>query len=125
MATHDSSDVLAFADETIVMREGKLIQKNKTSEVYRGLTDKYTASLFDEVNEIPAALLDKNKQELILLYPHQIKVVEHSNFKVKIKNSYCEGGFYLIQAIHEDRTVYFENKLALEVGAFFFLARNE
>lgn len=127
MATHDSKDVLAFADETIVLRQGKLIQKNKTKEVYNGLKDKYTASLFDEVNEIQSYLLKntKNKQELVLLYPHQLHLVKESSFKVQINHSYYKGDRYLIQAKYENQIVYFENKSALEAGAYVFLESKE
>ncbi len=125
MATHDSKDVLAFSDETIVLRQGKLIQKNKTKEVYKGLKNKYTASLFDEVNEIQSSLLNNTemKPELVLLYPHQLHLVKHSSFKVKISHSYYRGDMYLIQAKHENQIVYFENKSAIEEGTYVFLGR--
>lgn len=124
VATHDSKDILAFADETIVLRQGKLIEKAETQKVYTTLKNKYTASLFDEVNEISKQLLDSNESDTdtILVYPHQLQVVEKSNLKVKIQNTFFKGNGYLIEAVFENQLIYFENPQQFSPNEFVFLA---
>lgn len=127
IATHDSKDILAFADETIVLRQGKLLEKAKTQHVYTALKNKYTASLFDEVNEISKQLVDPKGSDTdkILVYPHQLQVVEKSNLKVKIQNAFFKGNGYLVEAVFENQVLYFENPQQLVPNEFVFLALKE
>ncbi|MFC6876509.1 ABC transporter ATP-binding protein [Flavobacterium myungsuense] len=120
VATHDSKDVLAFADETIVLQDGRLIEKGHTKSVYEHLKNKYTASLFDEVNEIPVNIF-KNESP-ILLYPHHLEVVEKSNFKVVIQNCYFKGNGYLVEAFFEKKQIYFESLIEYQAGESVSLA---
>ena len=120
VATHDSKDVLAFADETIVLQDGKLIEKGYTKSVYEHLENKYTASLFDEVNEIPVNIFNNKSQ--LLLYPHNLEVVEKSNFKVIIQNCYFKGNGYLVEAFFEEKQIYFESLIEYQVGESVSLA---
>lgn len=119
VATHDSKDILAFADETIVMQDGILIEKDDTKVVYDQLKNKYTASLFDEVNEIPSHIF--NNESLLLAYPHQLEVVEKSNLEVTIQNSFFKGNGYLIEAIFQEKQLYFESLNKFQAGESVFL----
>lgn len=123
VATHDSKDVLAFADETIVMQNGNLIEMAKTKGIYESLQDKYTASLFDEVNEISLHLLDNsaNQETTVLVYPHQLEIVKKSNLKVEIRHSFFKGNGYLIQAFFGNQELYFESLTEQKIGIFVFL----
>jgi ABC-type Fe3+/spermidine/putrescine transport system ATPase subunit len=127
VATHDSKDVLAFADETIVLKNGNLVIKEKTKKVYLEPINKYVASLFDEVNEIPLHLLEPNfdRTNIILVYPHQLKIVENSDFKVKIVQSFYKGNGYLVEAIFENSTIYFESLENQKTGNYVFLGWNK
>jgi ABC-type Fe3+/spermidine/putrescine transport system ATPase subunit len=51
-ATHDSSDVLSFADEVLVLKDGQLIEEGNPKSIYNHPKNKYIASLFGDVNEI-------------------------------------------------------------------------
>ena len=116
VATHDSTDALSFADQTIVLKNGELVDYRNSMEVYNNPIDKYTASLFGEVNElllsdlIPNVVIDKP----ILLYPHQLKVSENGLMKVTAKESYFKGSNYLIKAAYHGRAIFFEYPTAIE-----------
>ena len=127
VATHDSKDVLAFADETIVLKNGNLVIKEKTKKVYIEPINKYVACLFDEVNEIPIHLLDSKLDgtKTVLVYPHQLKVVEKSAFKVKIIQSFYKGNGYLVEAFFENSTIYFESLEEQKTENYVFLAWNK
>ena len=118
VATHDSTDTLSFADETIVLKKGKLIHKVPPKQLYFNPADKYTASLFGEVNEIKKELftLTKEDDETALLYPHQLKVSEDGPLQVVVKQSYFKGSYYLIKSALGKQVVFFEHTRNLNSG---------
>ncbi len=101
VATHDSTDVLSFADEVIVLKEGKIIEKSTPKEIYENPKNNYIGSLFGDINEFE---LDNKKY---LVYPHQLKLVEKSNMKVQVVNCYYKGSHYLIESQFNEQIIYF------------------
>jgi len=53
IATHDSSDALSFADETLIIQKGKMIALDTSENCFKAPINKYCASFFGEVSEIP------------------------------------------------------------------------
>jgi ABC-type sulfate/molybdate transport systems ATPase subunit len=115
VATHDSTDVLAFADEVAIMREGKIIESGIPKFIYENPKDNYAASLFGDVNEIE---IDRKIQ---FVYPHQLKVCISSDFKVEVVNSYFRGSHYLIEAKFGNQIIFFENSTEIEIGKDVYL----
>ena len=110
VATHDSTDVLAFADEVAIIKDGKIIESGIPKFIYDNPRDKYVASLFGDVNEIEV------NGELKFVYPHQLKLTLYSDLKVEIVNSYFRGSHYLMEAKYGNRILFFENDAILENG---------
>jgi ABC-type Fe3+/spermidine/putrescine transport system ATPase subunit len=125
VATHDSSDSLSFADETIVLNNGKIVVKEKSINLYNHPTNKYVASLFGDVNEIKLSPLIEMEgpEETLLLYPHQLKIVEYGKLKVKIQKSYFKGSHYLIQAEANETSIFFEHNCELKINSEVFLSQ--
>lgn len=117
VATHDSTDVLSFADEVLVMKEGKAIEKGTPKFVYENPKNKYVASLFGDVNEITI----KGKTHFI--YPHQLKVVEKSDLKVTVQNSYFRGSHYLIESSMNHQTIFFESEISYNKSSVIYLKK--
>ncbi len=115
VATHDSTDVLSFADEVLILKEGETIAIGKPKKIYNQLNDKYIASLFGDVNEF----VFKGKQYLV--YPHQLKITNKSDLVVGVLFSYFRGNQYLIEAKFENQTLFFESEKELETGSKVFL----
>ena len=115
VATHDSTDVLAFADEVVIMKEGKIIESGIPKNIYNHPKNKYVASMFGDVNEIIF------HNETLLVYPHQLKVVSNSDLMVEIITSYFRGSHYLIEAKYGNQTLFFENELIIETAEVVFL----
>lgn len=113
VATHDSTDALAFADETIVLRDGGMIVKAPSKDIYTNPKHKYVASLFGEVNEL--VIRRDGVSETVLLYPHQLRVSEQGQLKATVKQCYYKGGFYLIKAAFNGRPLFFEHRTALDL----------
>jgi ABC-type Fe3+/spermidine/putrescine transport system ATPase subunit len=124
VATHDSTDILGFADQAVIMRNGEMIRKENPKRLYEHPDDFYTASLFGEVNEIPLHLIrsEKDKGKTVLLYPHQLQIVSRPALKARIKKSFFKGDGYLIEAAFESQKIFFENPDFIEPGTEVFLS---
>jgi len=110
VATHDKSDALSFADQLIVIRKNKILVNDTPIKIYNNPKEKYVASLFNDVNEI--TIDGKN----VLLYPHQIKIVEDSNLPAIVLETYFKGSFWLVKAEFESQKIFFNNSTALQKG---------
>lgn len=104
IATHDSTDVLSFSDEVLVMKSGEIIESGSPDYLYKNPKNKYVASLFGDVNEI---VID-GKIEFI--FPHQLKVVTKSELKVIVLNCYFRGSYYLIEVQSDTGILFFESQ---------------
>jgi len=115
VATHDSTDVLSFADEVIVMQQGNVIEHGIPKEIYNHPKNNYVASLFGDVN----ALEWNGKMQLV--FPHQLKIVAASNLKVTVLNSYFRGSLYLIEAQYDQGILFFESQEEFSIATELFL----
>ncbi|AMC11292.1 ABC transporter ATP-binding protein [Lutibacter profundi] len=118
VATHDTTDALSFADEILVIRDGKLIAKNSPEQLYKNPKSGYVASFFNEINEIPSSEIDSNitSEKTILAYPNEIKIVKKSAIKATVISSYFKGNHYLIEAKLKNTIVFFEYETKLNKG---------
>ncbi len=121
-ATHDSNDVLSFADEVLVMKDGKIVQKGNPGAVFASPKNKYVGALFGDVNEIPSSLLgNPSDEKSSLVYPFQLQVTGKSALKVTVKQSFFRGNHYLIEAVYEHGLLYFDHVSALPKNALVYL----
>ncbi|MDY0090708.1 MAG: ABC transporter ATP-binding protein [Flavobacteriaceae bacterium] len=121
-ATHDNMDVLPFSDSILVMQNGKIVETGTPHELYKNPKNKYTASLFGDVNEIPSRFLGvEDSEEIKMVYPDKLKIVERSPLKVIVQKSYFQGRFFLIEATHEQNTIYFQHETSLNPGSEVYL----
>ncbi len=116
VATHDSTDVLSFADEVMVMQNGSIIEKGTPKFVYENPKSKYIASLFGDVNELEI------EGKIHFCYPHQLKEVEASTLKVTVQQSYFRGSHFLIEAANEKGSIFFESSQHYHNAIEVFLA---
>lgn len=122
LATHDSNDVLSFADETIIMKNGSILRHDNTKNVYQNPKNSYEGSLFGEINEIePQFITNPNFNNLY--YPFQLVKVNNSKLEVTVLNSYFVGKNYLIQSKSKKNILYFEHFEAIEIGEKCFLEK--
>ncbi|MBE0391076.1 ABC-type Fe3+/spermidine/putrescine transport system ATPase subunit [Flavobacterium sp. 7E] len=118
VATHDSTDALSYADETIVLQNGMMVDKANSFSLYNNPINKYVASLFGEVNELKLSQLVPvdGADETVLLYPNQLKVVDNGMLNAVVKQSYFKGGYYLIKAVFDRKVIFFEHDRPLPVN---------
>ena len=115
VATHDSSDVLSFSDEVIVLKDGNKIMQADPESVYNNSNNYYIASLFGDVNEITIEGKTQFK------YPWQLEQIEDSKFKVIVKQSFFKGSHYLIESEFQNRKIYFESKVSIQMDTHVYL----
>jgi hypothetical protein len=71
-----------------------------------------------EVNELKASnliSLEEGEDEILLLYPHQLTVVDNGMLMAVVKQSYYKG-HYLIKAVFDRKVVFFEHDVPLELN---------
>ncbi|WP_395053280.1 ABC transporter ATP-binding protein [Flavobacterium sp.] len=125
IATHDSTDVLSFSDEVLILKAGKIIEKGIPKDIYNSPKSVYIASLFGDVNQISSHFFNEKNDDSILLYPHQLEVVKHSKLKVLVKKTYFRGSHYLIECNYENGTLFFENKTNIDLETVVFLNKKD
>lgn len=124
VATHDSTDALSFADKTIVLKAGKLIAMGTPQELYTNPKNAYVASLFGEVNELPASLFFKDipARKKVILYPHEVHLTDSGLNKAVVKNVFFRGSYFLTEVEMEGQDILLEHKTALKQGKNVFLS---
>lgn len=115
VATHDSSDVLSFADEVLVMQNGQIIASDSPENLYRNPTSKYIASLFGDVNEIET---NGNKR---YIYPHQLQVVSQSDLPATVTQCYYKGSHYLVEVEIDGQKIFFDSTDFFPSGTVVYL----
>lgn len=109
IATHDSSDALAFSDYIMVMQEGQNLLMDTPEKVYYQSKKQYIASLFDEVSVIK----EKNK----MFFPWQISITQNSPYTAKVINSYFQGGYYLIECLYQNEVIFANHSQKIAKGS--------
>ncbi|UZO81746.1 ABC transporter ATP-binding protein [Aquimarina sp. ERC-38] len=119
-ATHDQTDILSFASQTLVLQSGELIIQKNTKQLYQNPGSYYIASLFGEVNKINAHLLytEISKDVIALIYPHEIILQPKSVYKAKVRNSYFNGSHYLIEAVFDKKILFIHSPVTFVEGDF-------
>lgn len=115
IATHDSIDALSFSDETIVLKNGEVVQHDAAKSVYLNPKNKYVASLFGEVNQVAVHHLMPyhDKEKTILLYANELFQTDISDLKVVVKQCYYKGHNYLVKAVFEGKVLFFESEFII------------
>jgi len=116
-ATHDSADVLSFADELLVLKDGQLIASGYPKSIYNTPKTKYIASLFGDVNEIEI------DGQIEFIYPHQLELVEKSALKVEVTNYYFLGNHFIIEGNYRNKSIFFENENEILIGHKIYLKK--
>lgn len=123
VATHDSTDALSFADRTFVIKNARIQAEGTPVQLFRNPPNKYVASLFGDVNHVMLKNLDSksDSRKRVLLYPHEIAVVNKSDVSVIVTDSYFEGETYLIKSDLNGEQLLFNSKKKLEKGKSVYL----
>jgi len=104
VATHDKNDVLAFADQMLVLQSGEVLLKGAPRTLFENPCHALVAAFFGDY-----CVLDG-----VIYYAHQIKLSEQGPIKARVKHNYFRGTHYMIEAETNSHTIYFNHPSALE-----------
>ncbi|MBB6610613.1 ABC transporter ATP-binding protein [Pontibacter sp. Tf4] len=104
LISHDPLDTLSWADEILVMQQGKLIQQGTPQQLYHEPVNAYTASLFGKYNLVPLAsaktlfgLENGNEQQQLLLRPESIELVQEGGIPAIVTAVHYFGSYYELE----------------------------
>jgi ABC-type Fe3+/spermidine/putrescine transport system ATPase subunit len=105
LVSHDPPDILSWADEILVMKAGKIVQRGTPELVYRRPVDEYTAGLFGEYNLMSAAGTGA-KDKRMLIRPENFRIVPPAEAAISgiADRVIFHGSYYDIEVLlPEDR----------------------
>ena len=101
MISHDPQDILSWADEILVMKEGRIQQQGPPEQIYRQPVNEYVAGLFGKYNLLdPTLLAGQEGLQLngkrILVRPENLQVVAEGPHTLEgvIRKVSFLGSFY-------------------------------
>lgn len=104
ISTHNLEEVLPWADQILVLQQGRLIQNDSPKETYENPYNDYVARLLGEVN----IFTEEEKSQLNLkktnYFPHQIKIAE-SGVEATVSDSRFAGSHYRNKLLINDKSI--------------------
>jgi ABC-type sugar transport system ATPase subunit len=104
LASHDPLDTLSWAEEMIVLRQGKIVQHDSPEHLYRRPVNEYVAGLFGRYNLIPPGKTGlfvertgiTNARKSLLIRPEALtlNMSPISRLKGVVSRSRFMGGYY-------------------------------
>jgi iron(III) transport system ATP-binding protein len=87
LVTHLPDDVWEMADEVMVMKEGKIVQKGRVEKVYYQPKDIYTTRILGESSyiskkDLPMSFLKQEQKEKVLIRPQHVRFTDKSKSSV-------------------------------------------
>lgn len=109
MVSHDPTDVLPWAEEVLVLKEGKLIQRGTPQQVYTQPVSEYAGGLFGDYNVLSAAqgkallgLNETNKKQLFIR-PENIQLQrENGALSGTVSAIFFFGSYYEVEVTFKD-----------------------
>ncbi|RYD58644.1 MAG: ABC transporter ATP-binding protein [Sphingobacteriales bacterium] len=87
MTSHDPMDTLPWADEILVMRNGRLVQQGMPQQVYYNPKDEYVAGLFGPYNHIDHDIMAKLAIDSAIAKSHSIQYIRPEQFILTKKDN--------------------------------------
>ena len=109
LTSHDPHDTLSWADEIIVMKEGKIVQQGKPEEVYHQPVNEYVAGMFGKYNLLKpeqATLfeIEANGKD-VMIRPEDFIIKENDGVKGVIQKISFWGSFYEMEVLVDDMKI--------------------
>lgn len=105
LVSHDPDDTLPWADEILVLRKGKIIQRGTPQEIYHSPINTYVAGLFGAYNVLNSSFFKKlgvkNQKKKIIVRPEDFQVTAKGSNTIHgfVEKANFFGGHQLIEVI--------------------------
>jgi ABC-type sulfate/molybdate transport systems ATPase subunit len=131
LASHDPHDTLSWADEILVMKEGRIVQQGTPKGVYYEPLNEYVAGMFGKYNLLSPERaswfgIETDEKDVMLRPEHFSISADNNGRKGTIRKISFQGGFYEAELLVEDLVIVarFE-KNEWEVGEDIFVTINK
>lgn len=131
LVSHDPADVLSWADEIIILKDGKIIQKGTSHEVYHKPVDDYAAALFGKYNVLTKDIaqlfeLSQNENAFPFLRPEQFQITDEKKAAVEgvINRVSFLGSFYQVEVNVKDNIITINTMRKYNQGDKIFIRYN-
>lgn len=108
MVSHDPLDVLPWAEEVLVLREGRLVQQGSPEQVYRQPADEYVGGLLGDYNLLSAEdVLPPGAAagEQLFIRPERISLKKDATGKGRIHTVSFYGSYVLIDVAFGEKII--------------------
>ena len=97
LVSHDPADTLSWADEMIVMKEGRIVQQGTPQQVYHSPVSEYVAGLFGKYSVITAAQANAlHVREGMILRPEALSI-DGAGWRSQVVRISFYGGHYELE----------------------------
>jgi len=105
LTSHDPHDTLSWADEIIVMKEGKIIQQGKPETIYHQPVNEYVAGMFGKYNLLTSGQaswfgIEANGKNM-MMRPEEFIINKNDGVKGVIQKISFWGSFYEVEVLVE------------------------
>ncbi|MGO3183041.1 MAG: ABC transporter ATP-binding protein [Aequorivita sp.] len=123
-ATHDSDEALAFSNNILILKNGKIEMRGTPEFIYKNVSTEYQAGFFGEANLLPKKLFtDEETSVDMVVFPHQLKISEEkTELQVRVKKCYFKGSHYLVESVWNNQDIYFHHFEPLQINSHLSLA---
>ncbi len=107
LASHDPHDTLSWADEILVMKEGRIVQRGTPKRIYYEPENEYVAGLFGKYNLLSPEQaswfgIEANEKK-VMIRPEGFSISAYNNgVKGTIQKILFQGSFYEAELLVED-----------------------
>ena len=120
IASHDPQDLLSWADELLILKEGKLLQQGSPEKLYHHPGTEYTGALLGKYNLLSPALatalnlppVPEGKQQFVR--PEQVKWTsgKSKGLKAIVQKISFWGSYYEVAVVLEDNMLILKTEQA-------------
>lgn len=117
LVSHEPQDTLPWADQIIVLKQGKIVQQGSAKQIYEHPCDSYIASLFGIFNELNRKWIERfaiiTSARSIILRPEDFRIVKPSAGAVEgtISNILFMGDHRLLEISLGQKSIFVRTSL--------------
>ncbi|HWK55851.1 MAG TPA: ABC transporter ATP-binding protein [Parapedobacter sp.] len=109
LVSHDPAEVLAMADELIVLKDGQLMASGHPAQLYHQPPNAYTARLLAKSNILStdeAQLLSLEAHTAVAIHPEWLSITTNEQGSFLVQDIQFKGFYQLVAVQHESVTLY-------------------
>lgn len=136
LISHDAVDILSWADQIVVMRDGKMVQKGAPEKIYRQPANEYVAGLFgkysiidpEQAPEFSKLLKANTKGKRLFIRPEHFSIAKRSKTSIPGKVTrinFCGSYYELEIAVATNHIIVTAPACSLKKGDTVYISLSE